>query len=177
MQQVRSLLAHYNNLKTLVSPNPHRQFVLDLQAWIQMLQADGTSIILALDANEDILASNPSYSPLSFNDGIFINAPQHSGSLATLLTTCGLVDTLSHLHPPPYPSTYHRGVTRLDYILMSKELLPTLLRGGVLPLHSVFIGDHCPCYIDLDAATLFGKTTYPIATHSQRGIQLMDRVR
>jgi hypothetical protein len=115
MQQFRSLLAYNNDNKiTNTIPKPNQQFVLDLQAWIEMLQADGASIILSLDANEDTLTTEPIYHPLPYQEGRFIDAPPHNDHLSSLNITCGLVDTLSHLHPPPYPSTYHRGTNRLD---------------------------------------------------------------
>ncbi len=174
MQQFRSILAYNNDHNISSTPNPHRQFVIDLQAWIEMLQSEGASIILALDANEDILSTTPTYHPLEYKDGNFIQAPQHNGHLATLLMTCGLIDTLSHSHPPPYPSTYFRGKTRMDYILVSRDLLPSLQRSGVLPLYSIFMGDHCPCYVDLDSTVLFSDPTHPIAHHTHRGIQLLD---
>ncbi len=57
---------------------------------------------------------------------------------------------------------------------MSRDLLPSLRASGVLPLYSIFLGDHCPCYIDLDGHTLFSGKTHPIAPRIQRGIQLQD---
>jgi hypothetical protein len=36
------------------------------------------------------------------------------------------------------------------------------------------MGDHCPCYVDLDSLTLFCGQTYPIVPPAQRGIQLKD---
>jgi hypothetical protein len=38
MQQFLTILAHNNLVKRQVTPDPHRQFVLDLQAWITMLR-------------------------------------------------------------------------------------------------------------------------------------------
>jgi hypothetical protein len=134
-----------------------------------MLQQEGASIILSLDANEDILSTDLLYCPLVYNDGKFIDVPYHNCSLSTLLATCGLVDTLSHCHPPPYPSTYSRGHSRLDYIIVSKDLLPSIRHCGVLPLYSVFLGDHCPCFLDLDSTTLFRGDTHPIAPKNTGG--------
>lgn len=49
----RSLLS-YANTNNLPAPlDPHKQFILDLQAWIEMLQVTGSSIILNIDENED----------------------------------------------------------------------------------------------------------------------------
>jgi exonuclease III len=167
MQQYRTILAHNNKHSITTTPQPQRQFILDLQAWVEMLQANGCSIILNLDANKDILSHDPMHCPLIYKDGTFIEAPHHNGHMATLLTTCGLIDSLSYTHPPPYPSTHARGKTRLDYILLSKDLAPALLRSGVLPLFSIFLSDHCPCYVDFDSTTLFSHKTHPIAIHTQ----------
>ncbi len=54
MQQFCSLLSYNNSINCQVTPNPHRQFMLDLQAWITMLRQDNISIILSLDGNENL---------------------------------------------------------------------------------------------------------------------------
>jgi hypothetical protein len=51
-QQVRILSRLHRESNQSVNPQPHRQFVLDLQAWIQYIQKQGHDIILSLDANE-----------------------------------------------------------------------------------------------------------------------------
>ena len=77
MQHFRTLLAHANTLQSTETPNPYRQFILGLQAWIEMLQNEGYSIILCLDGNENISCTKGSYHPLDYNDGIFIKSMQH----------------------------------------------------------------------------------------------------
>jgi hypothetical protein len=51
-QQVRILSRLHRESNQSVNPQPCRQFVLDLQAWIQYIQKQGHDIILSLDANE-----------------------------------------------------------------------------------------------------------------------------
>ena len=51
-QQTRLLSALFREHNIFTPPNPHRQFILDLQAWLQNLIQEGHEIILALDANE-----------------------------------------------------------------------------------------------------------------------------
>jgi hypothetical protein len=75
MQQYRTILAYSNSHNITTTPTPQRQFVLDLQAWIEMLQASGCSIILSLDANEDVLSTKPNYHQLEYKEGTFIKAP------------------------------------------------------------------------------------------------------
>jgi hypothetical protein len=138
-----------------------------------MLQQSGSSIILAIDGNEDSSDTMGTYMPLEYT-GEFIHAPRHNGTLATLVTTCGSVDTLSCLHPPPYPSTYAHGKNRIDYIYVSQDIWQASLRSGVLPLYSIFQGDHNACYLDIDSVLLFGDSTNPIAPPTRRGLQLTD---
>jgi hypothetical protein len=44
-QQFRTLLAHATSINSTITLDPHRQFTLDLQAWISKLQAEGHSIL------------------------------------------------------------------------------------------------------------------------------------
>ena len=62
-QQFRSILSSYNDKGMYNTPEPHRQFVLDLQSWIEHLQIQGHSIIHSLDGNEDITSSAPAFHP------------------------------------------------------------------------------------------------------------------
>jgi hypothetical protein len=156
------------------TPEPHRQFVLDLQSWIEHLQTQGHSITLSLDGNEDITSSATEFHPLQYVDQEFTHSPKHDGKLCTLIMTCGLQDVLRIHHPPPLPTTYARGRNRIDYILVSRDILPAVHKSGVLPLYSIFSGDHIPCYIDIDSNMLFGDQTHPLAPLPQRGLQLHD---
>jgi hypothetical protein len=72
------------------------------------------------------------------------------------------------------PSTYARGKNRLDYIYISDDISQSALCSGILPLYSIFLGDHNACYVDLDAEILFGDDTHPLAPASRRGLQLLD---
>ncbi len=136
------------------------------------MQAQGTQIILRLDNNEELLSNKgqlitlqPSNTP--------VNHATHDGTLETLARSIGLIDVLRHHHPSlTYPPTYNRGKKRIDLILASISLLPSITRSGILPCNSVFQSDHRPCYIDLDAAVAFGGQTSPVCPPCQRGLQL-----
>jgi hypothetical protein len=54
MQQFRTLLAHATSIESTSTPDPHRQFILAIQALISHLQEQGHSIILCLDCNENL---------------------------------------------------------------------------------------------------------------------------
>jgi len=126
MQQFPTLLGHATPTKSTSTPDPHRQFILDIQAWISHLQEQEHSIILCLDSNENLNSmDNGCYDPLEYNNGSFIQSATHSGTVSSMVTTCGLIDTLAYLHPPPYPSTYAYSKNRLDCIFISRDLAPS----------------------------------------------------
>jgi len=126
-----------------------------------------------LDANEDILNMSPKVCPVQYT-GTHVYAPTHDGTMSTLVTTCCLVVILAHFPPPPYPPTYGRGSKRLDYIYVSQDVIPSLESSGVLPLFAIFSGDHCACYVDINAHELFSDPTHSIMPTKHRGIQLHD---
>jgi hypothetical protein len=51
-QQLCTLSRLHRQHKQNVIPNPKKQFILDLQSWIEHLQAKYHEIILSLDAND-----------------------------------------------------------------------------------------------------------------------------
>lgn len=128
-----------------------------------------------MDANEAIYGAQGSYNPLTYNKTRPTVGSGHDGSLATLIRTCGLIDPLTYQHSDsPPPSTYSRGGHRIDYILVSHHLLPAIVHTGIMPYDSVFISDHRPCYVDLDASIPFKDSTSTIEVASRRGLQLQD---
>jgi hypothetical protein len=176
-QQKRQLSFIFTDQNKQVHIDPYKQFILDLQSWISSLQAQGTQIILCLDNNEELLPNKGQLIPLQQSSKPVVH-PKHDGTLETLVRSTGLTDVLRHHHPSPtYPPTYNRGKKRIDLILVSTSLLPSITRSGILPYNSVFQGDHRPCYIDLDAAVAFGGQTSPVCPPCQRGLQLHDPCR
>ena len=156
-------------------PRSHRQFLLDLQAWIEWLINKGHSIILSLDNNEDLSSESGHFHPLTYNPSSHTISSQHDGTLSSLIKSCGLLDILGEHHPQrPFPSTYSRGKKRLDYILVSSAIAHTVQKSGILPYHSIFQSDHRPCYIDIDANALFSESTVPIVPPCLRQLQLLD---
>ena len=139
-----------------------------------MLRTNNTSIILLLDGNEDTGGQAGSFHPVDYIEGIHQHVPTHDGTLATLATTCGLIDSLAHLRPDPYPPFYSWGTKRSDYIYMSDEFIHSLTAAGVLHLYSIFSGVHNACYIDVDGVLLFANSIYQNTAPSQRGTQLSD---
>jgi len=174
-QQFRRLSANFRAQNTPGQPDPHRQCILDLQAWLETITAQGHAIILSLDSNEDISEKEGSFHPLRYIEGKHPISKTHNGSLATLATTCGLIDPLaSHHKDRPFPATYNRGQSRLDYILVSSSILPSVQRSGILPYQSIFYSDHRACFLDIDSIQLFGDSTTSMAPPCRRQLQLQD---
>jgi len=174
-QQYRKLSQAFREQKISNAPDPHCQCILDLQAWLEVISHQNHAIILSLDSNEDISDKEGKYHPLSFNTGCHPVSNHHDGSLATLITTCGLIDSLAiHHKQRPFPATYNRGSSRLDYILVSSCLLPAVTRSGILLFQSIFYSDHRPCFIDIDPSILFEEKIHDITPPCQRQLQLHD---
>jgi hypothetical protein len=172
MQQYRGLSSKLRSNNKSSTPQPHRQIILDLKAWLEHLITEGHHIILSMDSNES-LTSTGNFTPLTYNPDIVTSCPHHDGKLSTLAKTCGLVDILQTHHTGEAPPTYNRGKKRLDYILISANISQAVLRSGILPFYSLFLSDHRPCYIDIDSNLLFNEATSQ-APSDHRGLQLQD---
>jgi hypothetical protein len=164
-QQCRLLSQIIRDQNVPIAPHPHRQFILDLQAWLEHLISTDHEIILALDANEPYNPdTNGRQHPLSYEVGKLVYDKNHDGKLATLIATCGLKDPLADQHPErPFPASYFRGKNRIDYILVTPRLSAAVLHTGSLPLYSLFQGDHRPYYMDLDASIAFADNAHEIS--------------
>jgi len=66
------------------------------------------------------------------------------------------------------------GSKQIDYILVSKSILPAVQRSGVLSHHSLLRGDHRPYYLDFDASVLFSDPAYHIEPAITRKLRLQD---
>jgi hypothetical protein len=155
-------------------PHPHCQLLLDLQSWITLLQKKGAYIILLLDNNEDVITHEAQLIPLDFQPEKHLKFPKHNAGLVSIMRSCNLTDSMASFHEPPYPATYIRGKKRLDYILLSAEILPSVHRSGILPFDYLCSGDHRACFIDLNPKLLFGSKTSPIVPPEQRCLKLKD---
>jgi hypothetical protein len=132
MQQYRAIQAEFLRCNIIgCTPDPHRQFILDLQAWISDLQAKDHRIILKMDNNDDLYLAEGSIHQLDYCANSLTHCTSHDGSLTTLAITCGLIDILSiHHSERPFPPTYIRGKKRIDYLFISP------LRNSTVQLYS-----------------------------------------
>jgi hypothetical protein len=133
------------------------------------------ALSFSLDNNDDLYSAEGRVHHLDYCADHLTSCASHDGSLRTLAITCGLIDILSIQHSEcPFPPTYNRGKKRIDYMLISASLREAVIRSGILPYNSIFSGDHRPCFLDLDADTLFGNSIHPLAPHCQQSLQLSD---
>ena len=155
--------------------DPRRQGVLDMQVWLAFFIAQGVEVILYLDGNEDLKRAIgkwcelPQYIPDQHQ-----SSQEHDGSLATLVTTLGLVDVLLEQHQGDIPATYTRGTKRLDYVFVTPKVMASVERSSMLPFHALFGGDHRAILIDFNAKLLFGDESYEIQRQRARGLRLHD---
>jgi hypothetical protein len=86
-----------------------------------------------------------------------------------------LVDIVGHMHPSALGiPTYLRGTTRLDFALLSRELIPSVKACGYLPFHSHFRSDHRFLFLDFDTRQLFGSMTSSLAPATYRAFSSKD---
>lgn len=169
-QQLRVLSSLHRDQHINAPPDPRCQFILDLQSWSEHLHSEGHQFILAMDANEtynpDVVA--PKH-PLLYNASSLTVNGQHNGKLSTLVSSCDLCLPLAHHHETrPFPASHIRGRNQIDYIFVSKPLLPAVQHSGVLAHHSLTRGDHRPYYLDFEPAMLFSDPAYNIEPASIR---------
>jgi hypothetical protein len=95
-QQHRILSPMIREHSLPVAPYPRRQFILDLQSWIEHLIHTNHNVILSMDANEPYNPIIPSTAkPLQYKQGKHTLDKGHDGKLSTLIATCGLCDPLA----------------------------------------------------------------------------------
>ena len=129
--------------------NPRQAFIHDLQGFIIQLQNSNEDIILVGDFNEDITAPG--------------------AGMDMLATECQLIDLFSiRLGSPFLPATYQRGSKRLDYILISPNLLPHVKAAGYDPFGYRIPSDHRGMYVDFHTEGLFQQPLSMLAPMTRR---------
>jgi hypothetical protein len=175
-QQYRVLSRLHRDQGQRMTANPRRQFILDLQAWLESRIAEGHDLIIGMDAydsyNPDAVGT---VQPLDYSQDRITVSKIHNGQLGTLIATCGLRDPLALQHSSrPFPASHIRGMKRIDFILVTPRIEPAALNSGSLAFHSLFNSDHRAYYIDLDALLLFADPAFDIAPPCHRRLQLSD---
>jgi len=62
--------------------------------------------------------------------------------------------------------TYNRGTKRIDYIFGTNNIIPYVVKGGILPYHFITHTDHRGLYLDIDIQKFL--RGHPPATGSQQ---------
>lgn len=110
-QQQHTLTQLHIQNNQRVKALPCRQFILDLQAWLESLISQDHELILTMDANE---GNDPDNSvplhPLSYKEGVTTMDKAHDGKLSTLISSCRLVNPLARHHSSrPIPASHIKG--------------------------------------------------------------------
>ena len=167
----------YNILREKMSGiiDPRKQGVLDMQVWLAYYIAKGVEVIFYLDGNEELKNVRGKWCELPpYESGQHVTSTEHDGSLATLVTTLGLLDVIKEQHKEDIPATYARGRKRLDYVFVTPKVMESIERSCMLPFYTVFGGDHRPVLIDFNATILFGDDSYEVQRAKSRGLKLED---
>jgi hypothetical protein len=131
------------------NPAPRAQFIKDLTRQMRQWQANGNEIILMLDANEQM-------------------GTEEEG-IQYLTTSCNLTDIHAHRCPNiSNMATYSRGSKRIDFILISKNLVDTVTGAGFLPFFQGIESDHRGAFVNFDEKQLFHGKTPLLYTHAAR---------
>ncbi len=175
-QQHRTLSRIHRQYQQQVTAQPRRQFILDFQAWLEYMIADGHDLIIGMDANDTYDPDSQGVShPLSFDPALPTVSTTHNGKLSTLISSCGLKDPMALQHQSrPFPASHIRGTKRIDYLLVTPRLAPAVLNSGSLAFHSLFHSDHRAYFLDFDSRLLFADPAYEIAPPSYHRLQLSD---
>jgi hypothetical protein len=149
---------------------------MDLQSWVEHLQAQGHDIIISLDANKPYNPDIPMQAhPLQYRPGPPNLSKTHDGKLATLVASCSLSDPMAYQHPSrPFPASNNRGSYRIVYILVSSTLKPAVLQSGSLPFYSLVHSNRHAYCLDLDPTILIADPGYKRASASRRYLHLHD---
>ena len=122
-------------------PRPRCQFIIDLISEIKQKLATGNhQIILGIDANEIL---EP--------DG----TPVKKTSITNLKREYGLTDVFEYQHKQ-MGDTSIKKEHKINHLLVSQDVLPSVTRSGFLPWGAVITSDHRMGFLDLNAPMLFG---------------------
>lgn len=146
-QQYKMLLDKDN-----INPQPRTQFIKDLIPFLQQAIKRQELIILALDANEELLTEeNPPPKP----------------SITHLVQATGLQDVHSMQHKV-MGDTSRRSNTKIDRVLISPDLQAAVKHSGFLPWNQIMESDHRTGFVDFDEIELFGENTENATNNATR---------
>ena len=122
-------------------PRPQRQLITDLIKDItKKLNTGNHKIIIGIDVN-DILETD--------------NMPVKKHSITSLKRECGLTDIFEHQHGH-VGDTSAKKRHKIDHILVSENVLSSVVRSGFLLWGVAMASDHRIGFVDLNVAKRFG---------------------
>jgi hypothetical protein len=131
-------------------PDPRQQCVDDFKKAVLQEQAIGSDIVVMGDLNE-VVGLDPTL-------------------MASVCAACHLYDPFSDLFPDQADTpTYARGSKRLDWVLVSRSLLPVIEGVGYNRFNLLYHSDHRAIFIDLAKRESLGLSS-PLVPHSRRFI-------
>jgi hypothetical protein len=136
------------------SVTPRQAFISDLSNFIRHQQQLGHGIILAGDFNEILHTSFE--------------------GMTRLATECGLTDIMYNHHGRDDFATYNRGSTRVDYVLCTDWIAPSVLHATYEPFGYRTKGDHRNMVLDFDSLILFGNSTSKLSSPVHRLVKSKD---
>jgi exonuclease III len=147
-QEAMARLEHRPNFQ------PRRNFQHDLRKFILCKIQLKYSIVLGGDFNESL--------------------DQPRSAMRELSAACGLTDVWAHRNPGEEFNTRHPGKKRIDYVLVSPDVVPCVSAVGYFPFKYRGNSDHRSIYVDFDTTKLFGNETTRLANLVQRGLSAKD---
>lgn len=129
---------------------PRQAFVEDIGKEVKKWQEQGDAIIIALDANDDIVDS----------------------SLTKAFSKLQLVEAVINRHQGSPPATHNRGSKPIDGIFTSKGI--DIQACGYLPFGEGIPSDHRAVWIDFTYASTLGHALPPFARAKARRLQCTD---
>ena len=151
-QQISQLIEEAIQERNTTRINPREAFIRDLHQFICQQQQNGDKILLLGDFNDDITNKD--------------------SGMAHLTTECGLIDVFAlRLENPHHPSTCQRGTKRIDFVLASPSLIPSIKAAGYEPFGYRLTSDHRGLFIDLNTKAVFGNKPSTIAPIPKRDFE------
>jgi hypothetical protein len=68
-------------------------------------------------------------------------------------------------NPPP---TYHRGLAKIDFVLLLASLGPSVRAASIMALYDGYLSEHRALLVDFDAQSLFTSDTSPVTQPVER---------
>jgi hypothetical protein len=131
--------------------SPEDCFYIDLGNLILKLRSETTSIILMMDANDSM--------------------QRPSSKLTKWIKQHELLDPHTYLHgTEDQPPTYIGGSTRIDFMLVSSDIIPYVSKAGIIPFNGYYESDHRALFIDVDLPRILKGMPHDPISRNNRAI-------